>query len=314
MNLFLIDTSSWVYRAFHALPPMTRPSDNLPVGAVFGFCNMAWELLHGGAFHPDDQPTHMAAVFDAKGQTTFRHALYSAYKANRSAMPDDLAAQFPYVREAVAAFGMPILELPGFEADDVIATYTKLAIAAGWNVTIVSSDKDLMQLLSSERVLMYDTMKKDGDRWGRKIGAADVEDKWGVLPDMMIDLQALMGDSTDNVPGVPGIGQKTAAELLRQYGTLENLLYHVDDVPQPKRRAMLIAHADNARLSRKLVTLDDNVPVPVPLEALTALDGDCDRLMAFLNRMEFVTLPAKVAAYMGVAFEPVPEPAPELVA
>lgn len=302
MNLYLIDVSSWVHRAFHALPPLTRPSDGVPVNAVLGFCNMVWDLMQGTALPGEEPATHMAAVFDNKTKATFRHVLSAAYKANRPPQADELRAQWPFIRQAIAAFGLPVLELEGFEADDLIATYTRQAAEAGHVTTIISSDKDLMQLLRHEGVLMFDTMRSPPKR----IARADVEERWGVPPEKMIELQALMGDTTDNVPGVPGIGPKIAAELINQYGDLENLLRYVDDIKQPKRRAALIEHAANARLSKTLVTLIDDAPVPVALDAIPAIDRDYYRLIGFCKAMEFVTITDRVAKFIGVDPESVP--------
>src|SRR5712691_6694829 len=213
-HLFLVDGSGYIFRAYHALPPLTRKSDGLQVNAVLGFCNMLWKLMRD--MKPEERPTHLAVVFD-KSEKTFRTEMYPDYKAHRPDPPDDLRPQFGFIREAVHAFDIPCLEQAGFEADDLIATYVRQACEAGATATIVASDKDLMQLVT-DRVLMYDTMKDV------KIGVRGVVDKFGVLPDKMIDLQALIGDSTDNVPGVPGIGVKTAAQLIGEYGDLETLL------------------------------------------------------------------------------------------
>src|ERR1700676_4117247 len=248
-HVFLVDGSSYIFRAYHALPPLNRKSDGLQVNAVLGFCNMLWKLLR--EMPPDNRPTHLAIVFD-KSEITFRNKLYPDYKAHRAPAPDDLIPQFPLIREAVRAFDLPCLEQIGFEADDLIATYVREADEAGARATIVSSDKDLMQLVN-DRILMYDTMKD------RRIGPAEVVEKFGVPPDKVIEVQALIGDSTDNVPGVPGIGVKTAAQLIGEYGDLENLLGRASEIKQQKRRQTLIDNADKARLSKKLVTLDDKV-------------------------------------------------------
>ena len=210
-HLFLVDGSGYIYRAYHALPPLTRKSDGLQVNAVLGFCNMLWKLLR--EMPPDNRPTHLAVVFD-KSEKTFRTEMYTEYKANRSAAPDDLIPQFPLVREAVHAFDIPCLEQAGFEADDLIATYARLACEAKATTTIVSSDKDLMQLVC-DTVTLYDTMKD------KRIGRAEVIEKFGVGPEKVIEVQSLIGDSSDNVPGVPGIGVKTAAQLIIEYGDLE---------------------------------------------------------------------------------------------
>src|SRR5437879_4819174 len=245
-HVFLVDGSSYIFRAYHALPPLTRKSDGLQVNAVLGFCNMLWKLLRD--MKPQEQPTHLAVVFD-KSEKTFRTQMYSRYKANRPDPPDDLRPQFPLIREAVCAFDLPCLEQGGYEADDLIATYVREACEAGATAMIVASDKDLMQLVN-DCVIMFDTMKD------RKIGRAEVVEKFGVPPDKVIEVQALIGDSTDNVPGVPGIGVKTAAQLIGEYGDLETLLGRASEIKQQKRREVLIANADKARLSKTLVTLD----------------------------------------------------------
>src|SRR6266849_6287603 len=257
-HVFLVDGSSYIFRAYHALPPLNRKSDGLQVNAVLGFCNMLWKLLRD--MPPDNRPTHLAIIFD-KSEVTFRNKLYPAYKAHRPPAPDDLIPQFPMIREAVRAFDIPCLEQAGFEADDLIATYVRETCVVGAAATIVSSDKDLMQLVN-DGVMMYDTMKD------RRIGIAEVVEKFGVPPDKVIEVQSLIGDSTDNVPGVPGIGVKTAAQLITEYGDLETLLARAGDIKQQKRRESLIEHADKARLSKRLVTLDGNVPLDVPIEDL----------------------------------------------
>ncbi|GLK74833.1 DNA polymerase I [Methylopila jiangsuensis] len=284
-----MDGSSYIFRAFHALPPLTRPSDGLPVGAVSGFCNMLWKLLRDAGWV---DPTHLAVVFD-KSETTFRKDVYPAYKANRSEPPEDLIPQFPLIRTATRAFSIPALEQGGFEADDLIATYARLAAEAGAEVTIVGSDKDLFQLIGGG-VVMLDPVKD------KRIGPDEVFEKFGVGPDKMIDLQALTGDSVDNVPGVPGIGAKTAAQLLAEYGDLETLLARAGEIRQPKRRENLIASADLARLSKTLVTLDQNVPLDTPLADLAVEAPNPARLVAFLKAMEFTTLTRRVAEATGV--------------
>ena len=213
-HVFLVDGSSYIFRAYHALPPLNRKSDGLQVNAVLGFCNMLWKLLRD--MKPEDQPTHLAVVFD-KSEHTFRNELYADYKAHRPPAPDDLIPQFGFIRHAVHAFDLPCLEQAGFEADDLIATYVRQACEAGSSATIVASDKDLMQLVN-DCVVMYDTMKD------KRIGVAEVIEKFGVPPNKVIEVQSLIGDSTDNVPGVPGIGVKTAAQLISEYGDLETLL------------------------------------------------------------------------------------------
>src|SRR5882757_3651523 len=242
-HVFLVDGSSYIFRAYHALPPLSRKSDGLQVNAVLGFCNMLWKLMRD--MKPEDKPTHLAVVFD-KSEKTFRNELYKDYKAHRPDAPSDLIPQFPLIRDAVRAFDIPCLEMIGFEADDLIATYARQACEVGANVTIVSSDKDLMQLVN-DCVVMYDTMKD------KRIGVAEVFEKFGVPPNKVIEVQSLIGDSTDNLPGVPGIGPKTAAQLLQEYGDLETLLRRAGEIKQDKRRQTLIDNADLARISKKLV-------------------------------------------------------------
>src|SRR5258707_14885290 len=263
-HVFLVDGSSYIFRAYHALPPLNRKSDGLQVNAVLGFCNMLWKLLRD--MRPEDRPTHLAVVFD-KSEKTFRNEMYSEYKANRTEPPDDLRPQFAFIREAVHAFDLPCLEQAGFEADDLIATYVRLACEAGATATIVSSDKDLMQLVT-DCVIMYDTMKD------RRIGVPEVVEKFGVPPNKVIEGQALVGGSTDNVPGVPRIGGKTAAQLICEYGDLETLLARAGEIKQEKRRQTLIDNADKARLSKQLVTLDQNVALDVPVGDLAVHDPD----------------------------------------
>lgn len=291
-HLFLVDGSGFIFRAFHAIPPLNRKSDGLPVNAVSGFCNMLWKLLRD-ARNTDVgvTPTHFAVIFDYSSKT-FRNDLYHLYKANRSAPPEDLVPQFGLIREATRAFNLPCIETEGFEADDIIATYARLAEATGADVTIISSDKDLMQLVTPN-VHMYDAMKD------KQIGIPDVVEKWGVAPEKMIDLQALTGDSTDNVPGIPGIGPKTAAQLLEEFGDLETLLSRAGEIKQQKRRESIIANADLARLSRQLVELRTDVPLDVPLEDLTLEPQDGPKLIAFLKAMEFTSLTRRVADATG---------------
>jgi DNA polymerase I len=289
-HIFLVDGSSYIFRAYHALPPLHRKSDGLQVNAVLGFCNMLWKLLRD--MKPEERPTHLAVVFD-KSEKTFRNAMYSEYKANRTEPPDDLRPQFGLIREAVRAFDLPCLEQIGFEADDLIATYVRLACEAGASATIVASDKDLMQLVT-DCVVMYDTMKD------RRIGILEVVEKFGVPPEKVIEVQALIGDSTDNVPGVPGIGVKTAAQLICEYGDLETLLARAPEIKQEKRRQALIENAERARLSKKLVTLDAHVALDVPLADLAVHEPDYKQLVAFLKAMEFGTLTRRVAEFSGV--------------
>ncbi len=289
-HVFLVDGSSYIFRAYHALPPINRKSDGLQLNAVFGFCNMLWKLLRD--MKDEDKPTHLAVVFDLS-ERTFRTQMYPDYKAHRPDPPDDLKPQFPLIRDAVHAFDLPCLEQRGFEADDLIATYVRQACEAGATATIVSSDKDLMQLVN-DCVVMFDSMKD------KKIGRAEVMEKFGVPPDKVIEVQALIGDSTDNVPGVPGIGVKTAAQLIGEYGDLETLLERAGEIRQDKRRQTLIDNAENARLSKQLVTLDDQVKLDVPIGDLAVHEPDYKRLIAFLKAMEFNGLTRRVAEFSGV--------------
>ncbi|MBC7156059.1 MAG: DNA polymerase I, partial [Rhodobacteraceae bacterium] len=295
-HLHLIDGSAFIFRAYHALPPLTRKSDGLPIGAVAGFCNMLWKYVEDNA--GPDAPTHAAVVFDFSSRT-FRNDLYPAYKANRPELPEDLRPQFPLTREATRAFNIACLETRDFEADDIIATLAARARDAGGRVTIISSDKDLMQLVGGG-VEMLDAMK------GRRIGPEEVEEKFGVGPERVVDVQALAGDSTDNVPGAPGIGIKTAALLIREYGDLDTLLARAAEIPQPKRRQVLTEFADQIRLSRDLVRLRGDVPVGVALDDLEVHPPEAAALLAFLNEMEFRTLTRRVAEKLGVE---APEPA-----
>jgi DNA polymerase-1 len=289
-HIFLVDGSSYIFRAYHALPPLNRKSDGLQVNAVLGFCNMLWKLLRD--MPNDNRPTHLAIIFD-KSEVTFRNKLYPDYKAHRPPAPDDLIPQFALIRDAVRAFDLPCLEQAGFEADDLIATYVREACERGADATIVSSDKDLMQLVT-DCVTMYDTMKD------RRIGIAEVIEKFGVPPDKVVEVQALAGDSVDNVPGVPGIGIKTAAQLITEYGDLDALLARAGEIKQPKRREALIENAEKARISRQLVLLDDKVPLDVPLAELAVHEPDARKLIAFLKAMEFTTLTKRVADYSEI--------------
>ena len=284
LRLWMIDASAYIFRAYHALPPLTRKSDGLPVGAIQGYCNMLWKLLKD--MKGENGPTHLVAIFD-HSERTFRNDLYPDYKAHRPPAPEDLVPQFPLVRTATAAFGVHGVEKPGFEADDLIATYARLAREAGGEAVIVSSDKDLMQLVG-DGVVMFDPMKD------RRIDVPEVIEKWGVGPDKMIDLQALVGDSVDNVPGAPGIGPKTAAQLLDEYGDLDTLLARAGEIKQPKRRETLIDFADQIRISRQLVRLDDQVPEPEPIADFAVRDPDPETLAAFLDQMEFRSLRSRV--------------------
>jgi DNA polymerase-1 len=289
-HVYLIDGSGFIFRAFHALPPLTRPSDGLPVGAVHGFCTMLWKLLQESK--TSEAPTHLAVIFDA-GRETFRNKIYDKYKANRPPPPEELVPQFALIRQAVRAFNVPSIELDGYEADDLIATYARDVVDRGGDVTIVSSDKDLMQLVRPG-VAMFDGMK------AKRIGRDEVIEKFGVPPEKVVDVQSLAGDSTDNVPGVPGIGIKTAAELINDYGDLDQLLERAGEIKQPKRREKLIEFADQARISRDLVRLMDNVPEVVPVDDFGVKDPDPEALIGFLREMEFNTLTRRIAEKLGV--------------
>src|SRR5271154_4539403 len=303
-HLFLVDGSGYIFRAYHALPPINRKSDGLQLNAVFGFCNMLWKLLRD--MKPEEKPTHLAVVFD-KSEKTFRTVMYPDYKAHRPNPPDDLRPQFKFVREAVQAFDLPCLEQDGFEADDLIATYVRQASEAGATATIVSSDKDLMQLVTDD-VIMFDTMKD------KKIGRAEVIEKFGVPPEKVIEVQALIGDSTDNVPGVPGIGVKTAAQLIGEYGDLETLLARAGEIKQPRRREALTdpQNVERIRISKQLVTLVRDVEVETALEALATPQLDGKRLLGFFKAMELTTLARRIAEICGVEASSV-EPDPRFV-
>jgi DNA polymerase-1 len=290
-HLYLIDGSGYLFRAYHALPPLSRKSDGLPTGAVSGYCNMLWKLLED--MRDGDRPTHLAVIFDA-GKTTFRNAIYPQYKANRPEPPEDLIPQFPLVRDATRAFNVACIEEAGFEADDLIATYARLAREAGAKVTIVSSDKDLMQLVVDGEIELFDPMKN------KRIGSAEVMEKFGVPPSKVVQVQALAGDSADNVPGVRGIGVKTAAELINLYGDIETLLARTSEIKQPKRRETLVENADNARISLKLVTLDDDVRLPTGLEAFGTHEPKPLTLIRFLKAMEFTTLTRRAASHFKI--------------
>src|SRR4030081_1108930 len=286
-HVFLVDGSSYIFRAYHALPPLNRKSDGLQVNAVLGFCNMLWKLFRD--MPPANRPTHLAIIFE-KSKIPFRNKLSPDYKAHRPPAPDELIPQFALIREAVRAFDLPCLEQVGFEADDLIATYVREACERGATATIVSSDKDLMQLVT-DCVTMYDTMKD------RRIGIAEVIEKFGVPPEKVVEVQALAGDSTDNVPGGPGMGVKPARQLIVEYGDLETLLLRAGEIKQPKRREALIVNAEKARISRQLVLLDDKVDLDVPLDELAVQEPDARKLIAFLKAMEFSTLTRRVAEY-----------------
>ena len=298
-HLYLIDGSGYIFRAYHALPPLTRKSDGLPVGAVQGFCNMLWKLLKDtNAGH---KPTHLAVIFD-KSSKTFRNDIYPAYKAQRPEPPADLRPQFGLIKQATRAFNVPAIEQDNYEADDLIATYARQAVEAGATCRIVSSDKDLMQLIRPG-VTLYDTMKD------RDVGEAAVLEKFGVTPDKVIDVQSLAGDSVDNVPGVPGIGVKTAAQLLAEYGDLETLLARAPEIKQQKRRENLIEFADQARISKRLVTLDDRVPVVHDVGDFAVDPPKASPLIGFLKALEFTSFTKKVAGELDAdmaAIEPAP--------
>lgn len=308
-HLHLIDGSAYIFRAYHALPPLTRKSDGLPVGAVSGFCNMLWRYI-GENDASTDAPTHAAVIFDHSSKT-FRNEIYDKYKANRPEPPEDLRPQFPLTREATRAFNLACIEVQDYEADDIIATLARQAREAGGRVTIISSDKDLMQLVG-DGVEMFDAMKN------KRIGVDEVIEKFGVPPARVVDVQALAGDSVDNIPGAPGIGIKTAAQLIEEYGDLETLLAQAETIKQPKRRAALVENADLIRISKRLVTLDDQTPLDFTLDTLEVTAPNPSALMDFLNAMEFRTLTRRVAEKFGADTPPAPAvtqdapaPAPE---
>ena len=287
-HLHLIDGSAFIFRAYHALPPLTRKSDGLPIGAVSGFCNMLQRYVEGNT---GSDVTHLAVIFD-KGSHTFRNDMYDLYKANRDAMPEDLRPQIPLTRKATEAFNIACKEQAGYEADDIIATLARMAREAGGRCTIISSDKDLMQLVGGG-VEMFDAMKNN------LIDSEGVEAKFGVGPERVVDVQALAGDSVDNVPGAPGIGVKTAALLINEYGDLETLLDRASEIKQPKRRETLINHREQIELSKRLVTLDDQTPLDYGLDDLEVRDPDPEQLLAFLAEMEFRTLTRRIADTLG---------------
>jgi len=297
-HLHLVDGSAFIFRAYHALPPLTRKSDGLPIGAVAGFCNMLFKQVEDNK--GDDAPTHVAVIFDYSGKS-FRNQIYPEYKANRPPAPEDLVPQFPLTRDATRAFNIACIEKEGFEADDIIATYARQAREAGGRVTIISSDKDLMQLVGGG-VEMLDAMKN------KRIDREGVEEKFGVGPERVIDVQALAGDSVDNVPGAPGIGVKTAALLINEYGDLETLLARAGEIKQPKRRETLIGKVDQIRMSRDLVTLDDQVPDLERLEDFELRDPEPEVLLPFLAAMEFRSLTKRIADVLGVESPNIPEP------
>ena len=291
-HFYLIDGSGYIFRAYYALPPLTRKSDGLPTGAVSGFCSMLFKLLEDSKSNENLQkPTHFAVIFDS-ARKTFRNEIYSDYKANRSEAPDDLAPQFEYIRKSVLAFNLPSVDLTNYEADDLIATYVDQILKIGAKVTIVSSDKDLMQLYK-KGVRIFDPMKN------KFINQEDVVKKFGVDATKVIDVQALAGDSSDNVPGVPGIGVKTAAELINKYGTLERLLKSTHGIKQNKRRETLTENKDKALISKELVTLKHDAPVDRELSEFKLKEIDKDKLYQFLREMEFNRLLSSVISTYG---------------
>ncbi len=291
-HFYLIDGSGYIFRAYYALPPLSRKSDGLPTGAVSGFCSMLFKLLEEA--RSDDsihKPTHFAVIFDS-ARKNFRNDIYKEYKANRSEAPEDLVPQFEYIRKSVEAFNLPSIELINYEADDLIATYAKKIIKAGAKVTVISSDKDLMQLVS-DNIRLYDPMKS------KVLGEKEVVEKFGVKPYQVVDVQSLAGDSSDNIPGVPGIGIKTASELINKYKTLDTLLDKADEIPQNKRRETLLANKSKALLSRQLVTLKDDVPVKDDLNSFILKEIKKDKLYEFLREMEFNKLLSRVISFYG---------------
>ena len=291
-HFYLIDGSGYIFRAYYALPPLTRKSDGLPTGAVSGFCSMLFKLLEDSKSDSNSQkPTHFAVIFDS-ARKNFRNEIYSDYKANRSDAPDDLVPQFEYIRKSVMAFNLPSVDLVNYEADDLIATYAEQILQKGAKVTIVSSDKDLMQLYRKD-VRLYDPMKN------KFIESEDIINKFGVDSKKVIDVQSLAGDSSDNVPGVPGIGVKTAAELINKYGTLEKLLDNAHEIKQNKRRETLLDNKDKAIISKKLVTLKKDVPVDRAIEEFKLQEIDKDKLYKFLREMELNRLLSSAISTYG---------------
>src|SRR3954465_8335165 len=291
-HLYLVDGSGYIFRAYHRLPPLTN-RHGTPAGAVYGYTTMLWKLA--GDLTRADGPTHMAVILDAS-EHTHRNVMYDQYKAHRPPPPEDLVPQFPLIRTATRAFSIPCIEEAGLEADDIIACYVAAATRAGWKVTIVSSDKDLMQLIDEDAgVDMLDTMND------RRIGRTEVLEKFGVPPEKVGDVLALMGDSVDNVPGVPGIGPKTASQLIQQYGDLETVLASTDQITKPKLKQSLIDHADSARLSRKLVELVCDANLPEPLDALEMKHIPKEPLAEFLADQGFKTLHARLMGGGGGA-------------
>ncbi len=296
-HLHLIDGSAFIFRAYHALPPLTRKSDGLPIGAVSGFCNMLFKQVEDTT--GPDAPTHVAVVFDHSGKT-FRNDLYDKYKANRPPAPEDLRPQFPLTRDATRAFNIACVEVENFEADDIIATLAHQARNAGGRVTIISSDKDLMQLVGGG-VTMLDVMKN------KRIDVEGVQEKFGVGPERVVDVQALAGDSVDNVPGAPGIGIKTAALLINEYGDLQTLLERAEEIKQPKRRQSLLENKELIQISRDLVQLDCDMDLDFSLESLEVREPEPEALLGFLSEMEFRTLTNRAAKKLGVDTPKIPE-------
>jgi len=291
-HFYLIDGSGYIFRAYYALPPLSRKIDGLPTGAVSGFCSMLFKLLEESRNDDsDNKPTHFAVIFDS-ARKNFRNDIYKEYKANRSEAPEDLVPQFEYIRKSVKAFNLPSIELTNYEADDLIATYAKKIIKSGAKVTVISSDKDLMQLVS-DNIRLYDPMKS------KVLGEKEVFEKFGVKPNQVIDVQSLAGDSSDNIPGVPGIGIKTASELIKKYKTLDILLNKADEIPQNKRRETLLANKDKAILSRKLVTLKNDVPVKDDINSFILKDIEKEKLYDFLREMEFNKLLSRAISVYG---------------
>ena len=291
-HFYLVDGSGYIFRAYYALPPLSRKSDGLPTGAVSGFSSMLFKLLEDSrSDDSNNKPTHFAVIFDS-ARKNFRNEIFKDYKANRSEAPDDLAPQFEYIRKAVEAFNVPSIEQINYEADDLIATYSKQIINAGAKVTIISSDKDLMQLVS-KNIRLYDPMKS------KVIGEKEVHEKFGVKPTKVIDVQSLAGDSSDNIPGVPGIGVKTAAELINKYNNLENLLKKADEIPQKKRKQTILENKDSALISKKLVTLKNDVPVKDKIESFLIKEIKKDKLYKFLREMEFNRLLSQAISFYG---------------
>tara|TARA_Y100000310_G_scaffold301413_1_gene337903 strand:- start:265 stop:1230 length:966 start_codon:yes stop_codon:yes gene_type:complete len=291
-HYYLIDGSGYIFRAYYALPPLTRKSDGLPTGAISGFCSMLYKLLEDAkSSDNEDKPTHFAVVFDS-ARKNFRNDIYKEYKANRGETPEDLIPQFEYFRKSVEAFNLSSIEMLNYEADDLIATYTDQILKKGAKVTIVSSDKDLMQLFK-KNVRIFDPMKN------KIISLDDIKNKFGVEPNKIVDVQALAGDTSDNVPGVPGIGIKTAAELINNYKTLENLLSKAEEIKQNKKIESLILNKQKAILSKKLVTLKHDVPIKNTLESFKLKNINKEKLYSFLREMEFNRLLSNAISSYG---------------